>query len=195
MLFAQPFMNTQPLTSAVAVAPRSVTQLDGHPNQRMNCAPATMALIERYLGPELLVSDRALVAALARVARTDRTGTGPDGVISMVRSLGLNGAILGDWLHLVRYLGPVQYVVRDRGCLALAAGNAFALPWNQRPGQIGGHAIALVGVDAEGNFLVQDPGDTAPLLRTLTPLELTRFIGGIPGVNYDGGGGLYFVWR
>ncbi len=187
--------NTQSLTNAVGYAPRSVTQLDGHPNQSMNCAPATMALIERYLGPELLVSDRELVAALVRLAGTDRTGTSPDGIINMVRSLGLNGAILADWRLLVERLPTVQHVVRDRGWMALAAGNTFALPWNQRPGMIGGHAIALVGVDAAGNFLVQDPGDTAPLLRTLAPFELTRFIGGIPGLNQAGGGGLYFVWR
>ncbi|HSI03877.1 MAG TPA: hypothetical protein VLC93_05350, partial [Myxococcota bacterium] len=170
-------------------------QLDGHPNQTMNCAPATMALIERYLGPELALSDRALVATLVRVAGTDRTGTGPDGIVRMVHGLGLNGAVLGDWRHLVQHLGSVQHVVRDRGWLALAAGNGFALPWNQRPGMVGGHAIALVGLDPAGNFVVQDPGDTAPLLRTLTPLELTRFIGGIRGVNQNGGGGLYFVWR
>ena len=190
-----PVHNTQPLTHAVGYASRAVTQLDGHPNQTMNCAPATMALIERYLGPELLVSDRALVAALVRVAGTDRTGTGPDGIINMVHNLGLNGAVLGDWRLLARHLRTVQHVVRDRGWMALAAGNTFALPWNQRPGMIGGHAIALVGVDAAGSFLVQDPGDTAPLVRTLTPLELARFIGGIPGLDHDGGGGLYFVWR
>ena len=190
-----PFANTQSLTGTIGFAPRSVTQLDGHPNQTMNCAPATMALIERYLGPELAVSDRALVAALVRVAGTDHSGTGPDGIVRMVQSLGLNGAVLGDWRLLVEHLRSVQHVVRHRGWLALAAGNAFALPWNQRPGMIGGHAIALVGLDTAGNFLVQDPGDTAPLLRTLSPLELTRFIGGIPGVNQNGGGGLYFVWR
>ena len=144
--------NTQSLTGAIGLAPRSVTQLDGHPNQTMNCAPATMALIERYLGPELALSDRALVATLVRVAGTDRTGTGPDGIVRMVHGLGLNGAVLGDWRHLVQHLGSVQHVVRDRGWLALAAGNGFALPWNQRPGMVGGHAIALVGLDPAGNI-------------------------------------------
>jgi hypothetical protein len=190
-----PFLNTQPFIGAVGFAPRSVTQLDGHPNQTMNCAPAAMALIERYLGPTLAVSDQTLVAALARVGGTNAGGTSSDGIIEMVRRIGLNGAILGDWRELAGRLRTVQYMVGQRGWLALAGGNAFALPWNQRPGQIGGHAIALVGVDAAGNFLVQDPADIAPLLRSLTPSELARFIGGIPGVDQDGGGGLYFVWR
>jgi hypothetical protein len=73
-------VNTQPLTSVVGIAPRAVSQLDGHPNQTMNCVPATMALIERYLGPELAVSDRALVAALVRVAGWGVTGAADDDV-------------------------------------------------------------------------------------------------------------------
>ena len=188
-------LNTQPFTNAVAFAHRSVTQLDGHPNQLMNCAPATMALLERYLGPHLAVSDQALVAALVRVAGTNGEGTAPDGIVTMVQSLGLNGAALGDWRHLVNHLRAVQFVIGQRGWLALAAGNTFALPWNTQPGRIGGHAIALVGLDTAGRFLVQDPGDVAPLVRTLSPRELVDFIGGIPGLDANGGGGLYFVWR
>lgn len=187
--------NTLPFTNAVAIAPRAVPQLDGHPNQLMNCAPAVMALIERYLGPALAVSDQALVAALVRVAGTDSSGTGPDGVVAMIQSLGLNGTALGDWRHLVNHLSAVQWVVGRQGWLALAAGNACALPWSARPGEVCGHAIALVGLDAAGRFLVQDPADIQPIVRALSPQELVGFIGGIPGLDANGGGGLYFVWR
>lgn len=72
----------------------------------------------------------------------------------------------------------------EQGKLICANGDYFALPLHDasRTGQ-GGHYIAIVGVDGNGNFLVNGPADSSINGKAYTPAQFQAFLRG----NSNGG--------
>lgn len=152
-------------------------------NASSNCGPTTMAMIAKGLGYGRDMQDGSLVNHFDEVAGVGADGVGADGIQTMASSCGFSSTVQG---------APTAEWVREQlaaGNLVAANGNrSVTLQYEQPPyasgSATGGHWIAVVGVTADGNFLVQDPSTTC---KVLTPAQLEEFF------RAHGGDGGYAV--
>jgi hypothetical protein len=114
------------------------------------CGPTSMAMVARGFHLGAGKSDAALIESLDRVddGQVNRA-TAPAGIVRMAAALRLRATVHrgfdGAW---------VRRVLR-RGSLVIALGRPRFLP--QTEAHTGGHYVAIVGVSANGDFIVNDP--------------------------------------
>lgn len=142
----------------------------GYRNGRANCAPSSVAMIGRAYGYRPDLSDARLVMHLGAIGGTNEEGTTFDGIVKMASALGRPVA-LGDTVPDPYW--PAQQL--EKGALIAAAGNPAALQRGQDKFTLWGHAIAVVGIDAEGRYLVNDPGARDARHVPVTPHQLQFF--------------------
>jgi len=140
-------------------------------NASSNCGPTTMAMIAKGLGFGRDMQDGSLVNHFDQVAGVGAAGVGADGIQTMASSCGFSASVQGaptaEW---------VRQQLADGKLVAANGDRAVTLQYEQPPyasgSATGGHWIAVVGVTADGNFLVQDPSTTC---KVLTPAQLEQF--------------------
>ena len=141
----------------VDVAPRS-QYLAGYPSERGWCSPASLAMLLAYWGRDLPTEE---VAARVRDGAYGGTGNWAFNV-ALAGALGLRAAVvhLRGLAHAAAFLG---------------AGLPLALSFSWRAGELpgapleqsDGHLAVLVGFDAQGEPLLNDPAQ--PELRVCYP--------------------------
>lgn len=148
-------------------------------NASSNCGPTSMAMIARSMGYGADLSDAQLINQLGQMGGTTSDGTGVNGIVAMANGIGQNAEMRGpgpntDWI--AQQLKAGKQVV--------ANGDYFAMGDHNRDkiGQ-GGHFVAVVGLDEQGRFLVNDPADSGISPRAFSASELSSFI----GANTNGG--------
>lgn len=141
----------------------------GYWNGQSNCGPASMAMIARAFGYGGGLSDAKLINHLGEMGGTSAAGTNVNGIAAIARGIGKSAETRGP--------GPnVAWIAEQlrAGKLVVANGDYYA--WHPNQGKIGtgGHYVAVVGIDGNGNFKVHDPADRA--IDIISPAELERFI-------------------
>lgn len=140
-------------------------------NGAANCGPASMAMIARAFGLGEGLTDAKLINKLGEAGGTTADGTGVNGISVMARSLGLNAEQRGPGAN-------VDWIAEQlrAGKMVVANGDYFAMAPHANSARVGtgGHYVAVVGMDANGNFLVNDPADRN--VGAVSPADLARFI-------------------
>jgi hypothetical protein len=131
-----------------------------------------MAMIARAFGYGAGLSDAKLINHLGSAGGTTEDGTSVGGIAKMAQAIGKSAEIKGP--------GPNTAWIADQlraGKLVVANGDYYAMG-NHNRAKIGsgGHYVAVIGLDANGNFLVDDPADSSIRGRAFTPEELAVFI-------------------
>lgn len=141
-------------------------------NGPSNCGPSSMAMIARAYGYGQGMSDAQLINHLGRMGGTTGAGTGVNGIAAMAQGMGKGAETRGpganvDWIR--------QQL--EAGKLVVANGDYYAMPPHDasKIGS-GGHYVSVIGLDANGNFLVNDPADSGISPRAFTADQLARFI-------------------
>ena len=172
-----------------------LTQMNGHPNETMNCVPTTLSMLVAKLNPGWAAragtGDR-LIAAVSHAMRTLDGSTGVSGLASFAtldvlgRELGLSMR-LSSGLDLNALRGELL-----KGRQVMLIGDAYALPYADLAQQRGalfddaGHVLAVTGYDARtGGFLVNDPAHPSKGPVLMHGLDLVAFIAAL-GQNIDG---------
>lgn len=130
---------------------------NGYRNGPSNCGPTSMAMVARAFGLHPEMTDAQLINFLGDGVGTDGNGTNHNGIIGMANNLGLPVTQAG--------LGGDADFIRSQleaGKLVVVNGN-FGL---------GGHYVTVTGIDANGNFLVNDPYEGP---RVITPSEMEGY--------------------
>ncbi len=147
-------------------------------NRNANCGPATAAMIANAFGYHPAGwSDGKLVNSLGGQAGVGGDGAGWPQLQQMAQAAGLTasapmyGADL-DWVRSQLKAGKLIAANGNRGVTLDHS--------SYTDGVTGGHWIVIKGVDAAGNFLVEDPSTDC---KTLSPSELERYFN-----SRDGGG-------
>lgn len=170
-----------PATQGVEV--RNISQLfsDGTEddwNRNANCGPATTAMIAKAFGFHRNDwSDGKLVNWLASQGGVGGDGAGWGQVQQMAQSVGLkvSNPMYGDDLEWVKAQLKAGKLVAANGNRGVTLDHS-----SYTDGVTGGHWIVIKGVDANGNFLVEDPSTDC---KSLSPSEMRRYFD-----SRDGGG-------
>ncbi len=114
------------------------------------CGPASMAMVARGFHLRPRQSDAALIESLDRLddGQVNRA-TAPAGIVRMARALELRAIV-----HRGFDATWLRSVLRHGG-LVVALGRPRFLPPSEA--HTGGHYVAVVGVSAGGQFIVNDP--------------------------------------
>lgn len=147
-------------------------------NGGSNCGPTSLAMIARAFGKGEGLTDARLINKLGEAGGTTADGTGVNGISAMARSIGLGAQQRGPG-------ADVNWIAEqlEAGKMVVANGDYYAMAPHADPAKVGtgGHYVAVVGMDAQGNFIVNDPADKN--VGTVSPGDLARFISG----NRNGG--------
>lgn len=140
-------------------------------NRLSNCGPATTAMIVKGFGLRRDWVDGTLVNTLGGAAGVGAAGTGADGVATMARSAGLKAEVRWGnqvaWIRQQLQAGKLVAANGNRSVTLANGGNGARWGYGA-----GGHWIAVIGMDSQGNFLVRDPSTDC---RKLSPSELSRY--------------------
>jgi hypothetical protein len=114
------------------------------------CGPASMAMVARGFHRRARLSDAALIESLDRLddGQVNRA-TAPAGILRMAAALQLRAIV-----HPGFDASWVRRVLRTGG-LVVALGRPRYLPPSEA--HTGGHYVAIVGVAADGELIVNDP--------------------------------------
>lgn len=147
-------------------------EANGYTNGGANCGPTSMAMIARAFGYGQGLSDAQLINQLGGYGHTSADGTSVNGIAAMAQAIGKGAEIRGP--------GPDTAWIAEQlraGKLVVANGDYYAMGSHDRSKiGSGGHYVAVIGLDANGNFLVNDPADSGIQGRAFTPEELAVFI-------------------
>jgi LysM repeat protein len=150
---------------------------NGYVNGDANCGPTSMAMIARAFGKGGNMSDAQLINYLGGKGGTTANGTNVNGISAMAQAIGLGAETRGgaDTAWIAEQL--------KAGKMVVANGDYYAMAPHANPAKVGtgGHYVSVVGMDANGNFIVNDPADKN--VGTVSPEALARFIRG----NRNGG--------
>jgi len=150
---------------------------NGYVNGDANCGPASMAMIARAFGMGGTMSDAQLINYLGGKGGTTSDGTNVNGISAMAQTLGLGAETRGG--------ADTAWIAEQikAGKMVVANGDYYAMAPHADPAKVGtgGHYVSVVGMDANGNFIVNDPADKN--VGTVSPEALARFIRG----NRNGG--------
>jgi hypothetical protein len=182
-----------------------LTQVNGHPNQEMNCVPTVLAMMVARFNPAWVRaaggSGDRLINAISDAMLTIQGTTAVDGL----RSYGVLGA-LGQELGLLMMktdgidLRALVQGLRN-GQQAILVGDALALPYASLNQQLSsayddaGHVIAVTGYDpVRRAFTVHDPGH--PMMGPVewAPEDLVAFVAMLNrNLNGASGGSMILV--
>lgn len=147
-------------------------EANGYTNGGSNCGPTSMAMIARAFGYGQGLTDAQLINQLGGFGHTTADGTSVNGIAAMAQAIGKTGDIHGP--------GPDTAWIAEQlraGKLVVANGDYYAMGSHDRSKiGSGGHYVAVIGLDADGNFLVDDPADNGIRGRAFTPEALAVFI-------------------
>lgn len=174
-----------------------LSQVNGHPNESMNCVPTTLSMLVAKLNPSWAAraggdGDR-LIAAVSHAMRSLDGSAGVSGLRSF-RTLDVLARELGLTMRLASGVNlDVMRSELQRGRQIMLIGDVNAMPYadlatQQRAllGEDAGHVIAVTGYDARsGGFLVNDPGHPAKKPVLMHGLDLAAFVLAL-GKNIDG---------
>ncbi|MBL8949934.1 MAG: peptidoglycan-binding protein [Myxococcaceae bacterium] len=139
-------------------------------NRNSNCAPASVAMIAKAFGFHTNDwSDGKLVNWLGGKAGVGAAGAGWPQVQTMARAAGLNASepMFGADLAWVRSQLAAGKLVAANGNRGVTLAHS-----SYTDGVTGGHWVVVKGVDAQGNFFVEDPSTDC---KKLSPSELARY--------------------
>lgn len=174
-----------------------LTQVNGHPNESMNCVPTTLSMLVAKLNPSWAAraggnGDR-LIAAVSGAMRSHDGSVGVSGLRSF-RTLDVLARELGLTMRLAS--GINLDVMRNelmKGRQVMLIGDAYAMPYADLAQQMGaifdqdaGHVLAVTGYDARtGGFIVNDPAHPMKKPVLMHGLDLAAFVLAL-GKNIDG---------
>lgn len=130
---------------------------NGYHNGPSNCGPTSMAMVARSFGLHPEMTDAQLINFLGDGVGTNANGTPHQGILDMAANLGLPATQAG--------LGGDAAWIKAQ----LEAGKKVIVNGNFG---LGGHYVTVTGVDANGNFLVNDPYEGP---RVITPAEMEGY--------------------
>ncbi len=175
--------NAKPPPAVTPVKPPYISQLQTNmPNSY--CGPTTTAMIAKAFGRLSGLSGPGAANWLANQAGIGSAGTGSWGIQQMATAAGLKSTVSG-------FGTPLAFVDQQ-----LASGRLVAANGNARISGAttydAGHWIVVYGKNAQGNYLVHDPANSA--LAVLTPAQLTQYFA--TRDNFDGryGGWAVGIW-
>jgi hypothetical protein len=141
-------------------------------NGESNCGPTSMAMIARAAGYGEGMTDAQLIMHLGQMGGTTGDGTGVNGIAAMAQGIGKTAETRGPGANVEWIRSQLE-----SGKMVVANGDYYAMGDHNRAkvGQ-GGHYVAVVGLDSDGKFLVNDPYDSAISPRAFSASELATFI-------------------
>lgn len=146
----------------------------GYSNGNMNCGPSSLAMIARYFGKGEGLLDAQLVDRLNRADGDDSGGSPPRDIKKQAKSIGLKA----DY----RSGADTDWIASE-----LRKGHKVIVRGDYRRGGLG-HLMVVAGIDAKGDFIVNDPGRRDGRHQSFTPEQLTTYMR-----RHSLGGGQYSV--
>lgn len=153
-------------------------QEGGYHNGGSNCGPTSMAMIARSFGYGQGMTDAQLINHLGSVGGTTEEGTNCNGIIAMAQAMGKTAKMHGPGADTAWIADQLR-----QGKKVIANLDYYACPPHQNDSKVGGHYLTVTGMDANGNFLINDPAD--PNCKVMSPAQLQYAINRNPNGGFQ----------